>query len=186
MKKGLLGILVAILLTSGVWIYQWWHQPASTASVSTSQQTQSDVLGSETKLQSWRTAYFMTSFPVSYRLLSSDEVSQGLTTGQYVLSSISFKQTDQVAVTVGRLGNLSLQELPVLKVRLLKSDLYQPVSPSYLPSGGLAFASANPYETSLFWRQGDQYAAVVISGSSSRQPELEQALETVVTNWQWR
>ena len=55
-----------------------------------------------------------------------------------------------------------------------------------MPAESVSFSAKEGYETAVFWRHDGRYAAVVVSGSSVRKAELEQALQTVVVNWQWR
>lgn len=174
-----------ILLLGGIWLYTWWHSPAETKKFTAGNQTQ-DILGSETTLTSWSTASFATRYPANLRLITSNEVAHGNTSGQYVLGSVSLRQTDQLAITVGPLQYMALSDLPAVKLRQQRVGAYQPTERSFVPEGGLVFSGTGEYETAVFWRQNDRYAAVVVSGSSVRKAELEQALQTVVTNWQWR
>jgi hypothetical protein len=169
----------------GVWVYIWWHSPAETKQF-TAKTTTEEVLGSELTLNDWNTQYFATRYPNDLRIITSNEVAHGLTSGQYLLGSTSLSRTDQLAVTVGNLGGLALEELPAIKLRLQKTDVYQPVDVSFAPEGSLVFTSEDSYETAVFWRQDSRYVAVVVSGSAARQANLWQQLEAVVTNWQWR
>lgn len=81
---------------------------------------------------------------------------------------------------------MRLEELPAIKLRRVQTETYREITRSFTPSGGLVFGKSDGFETGVFWSHGDDYAAVVVSGSSARQAELEDALENVVTNWQWR
>lgn len=176
---------VAVLL-GGIWLYVWWHGPAETKQFTAGDQTTQGVLGSETTLLPWRTAYFTTQYPSSLRIITSNEVAHGITTGQYVLGSVSLKQTDQLAVTVGALKDMTLSELPAVEMRRQHPEIYQPTDQPFIPEGGVAFSSKQDYEVAVFWQSGDRYAAVVASGSSARKAELDQALQAVAANWQWR
>lgn len=186
MKRWLaIGALVFIA-SVGLWTYHWWHSPAESLVVSGSSQTQGGVLGSESTLQTWQTEYFTTRYPTMLRVIMSNEIPQGRTDGQYLLGSSSFKFNDQLAVTVGNLSDLQLNELPALKLREQQTALYQQTARAYTPPHGFVFQKIDTYETAVFWQHGNQYAAVVVSGSAARRGELEQTLESVIVNWQWR
>lgn len=179
--------LLVLALVGGGWAYRWWHAPAERVNVSSAAQTQTGVLGSESKLLPWQTAYFTTRYPEDLRVITTNEVAHGITTGQYLLGSVSLKQTDQLAVTVGELGNMTLAELPAVKLRNLQTATYQSATRTFTPDGAVVFRKlTGGYETSVFWQNDGQYAAVVVSGLSTRQAELEQQLEAIVSNWQWR
>lgn len=186
MRRFFIACCSLAVVVGGIWFYMWWHGPAETTKLSADRQTAQGVLGSETTLLSWRTAYFTTQYPNFLRVITSNEVTHGNTDGQYVLGSVSLRQTDQLAVTVGSLNGAPLSELSAVKLRERQTDTYQQVTKAFLPDGGMAFSSKETYEIAVFWREDDQYAAVVVSGSSTRSTELEQALQAVITNWVWR
>lgn len=185
MKRVVLVAAGAMLIIAGAWGYIWWHGPAETKEFTVNHQTTKDVLGSELTLISWHPQYFSTRYPSTLRILTSNEVAHGATLGQYVLSSVSLKQTDQLAVTVGVLDDMTLDDIPSVKFREQHADIYQQTDRSFIPAGGIVFSAKEGYETAAFWRHGNRYAAVVVSGSPLRKAELEEALEAVVTNWQW-
>ena len=176
-KRKITGVVLLVLfLSGGVWAYSWWHRSAETT-VGQTGQSQTDVLGSQVSLRNWHTTFFETRYPQSLRVLQQNEIAQGMTTGQYVLSA--------VAATVGTIGNLQLADLPSVKFRQGSAD-YERVDRSFAPAGAVVFHKNSSYETAVFWQQGTQFAEVVVSGSSARQAELEEALQAIVTNWQWR
>ena len=185
MKRLAIGISGSLLLIAGLWSYMWWHSPAETKHITTAQTTK-DVLGSERALTSWTTQHFTTRYSSELRILMANEVAHGLTTGQYLLGSTSLNKTDQLAVTVGQLNSTSLEELPAVKLRQQRTDTYQLATVPFTPPGGQVFSTVEGYELAMFWKEGSSYAAVVVSGSSARQAELQEALEAVVANWQWR
>lgn len=184
MKRLLVGATGLIILGSFVWLLYWWQSPAETTDYSSAGQTEAGVLGSEVELVSWRTKYFATSYPATLRVVTSNELTHGSTFGQYVLGSVSPKQTNQLAITVGPLQGTTLRELPAVMMRQQQTELYRPTSRTYVPIGGLAFTSTQDYETAVFWQEGNRYVAVVVSGSAMWQAELEDALQTVITYWQ--
>jgi hypothetical protein len=175
----------ALLIIGTIWAYVWWHSPAETKHFTASTETR-DVLGSESTLATWNTQYFTTRYPNDLRVITSNEVAHGPILGQYLLGSTVMNRTDQLAVTVGTLEGSTFDELPAVKLRHQRTDVYQPVRLSFVPLNGVAFRAVDGYELSIFWPQGTRYAAVVVSGSSAREAELEQALEAVVMDWQWR
>lgn len=186
MKRLILICAGGLLLIAGVWAFWWWQSPAETRDFTSDEQTSQAVLGSEVNLVSWQTKHFTTRYPDNLRVITSNELAHGNTSGQYLLGAVSLKQTDQLAITVGTLEGSTLRELPAVRLRQQHTETYQPADRSFLPDGGLVFSSTKEYETAMFWRHGSSYAAVVVSGSAVRQAELEEALQAVVTNWQWR
>lgn len=184
MKRILVLICSVLVIGAGIWAYMWWQSPAETKEFTAQQKTQG-VLGSKTELAAWRTQYFSTSYPNTLRVITSNEVAQGITLGQYLLGTVALTDTDQLAVTVGTLDGMALDELPAVKLREHRSDMYQPATLSFAPAGAVTFTNKNGYETALFWQHDNYYSAVVASGSSARQAELDQELEAIVQNWQW-
>ncbi|MCA9327578.1 hypothetical protein KDA14_03555 [Candidatus Saccharibacteria bacterium] len=134
----------------------------------------------------WETSAFTSRYPSNLRVITTNEVAQGITVGQYLLGSTNLRVTDQLAVTVGELGDINLADLPAVKFRATHPDAYEPTTRSFMPSGGVAFSRIDHYETAVFWQNGGRFAAVVVSGSSARQAELEQELASVIGEWQWR
>jgi len=185
MKRFIIIGSCVLAVCAGVWTYMWWQSPAETKDFTSAEQKTQGVLGSDTVLTPWQTQYFTTSYPNNLRVITTNEVAHGLTEGQYLLGSASLSQTDQLAVTVGKLDSLKFDELPAVKLRQQRTDMYQPITLSYASQGAVAFSSKSGYETAVFWQQGTMYAAVVVSGSSARQAELAGALESVILNWQW-
>lgn len=175
------GILIAL---GCFWVYNWWSGPAETQT--STAQSQYKVLGSDTTLLSWQTKYFTARYPSNLRVIVSNEVAHGTTSGQYLLGSSSMKETDQLAVTVGELRHTRLSELPAIKLRQQNASAYELEERSYVPAGSFVFGAQEEYETAVFWENDGRYAAVVVSGSSMRKAELEQALQAVVTEWSWR
>ncbi len=186
MKKWLVGFSAVIVLGFGAWIYLWWNQSATTTIVTTDTQDSRGVLGSQEKLYNWKTEFFTTRVPTSLRVITSNEVAHGLTTGQYLLGATSLSRDDQLAVTVGNLDAMRLDELPAVKLRSLQANAYRVATRSFMPTGGIAFSKIDTYETAIYWAHDTNYAAVVVSGSSAHKADLESALEAAVTNWQWR
>lgn len=184
MKRLAVFICIVCLTLVGLWGYAWWHSPAETKN-SSAFQTEKEVLGSDRTLTSWNAQSFTTRYPGDLRIITSNEIAHGITTGQYLLGSTTPNKTDQLAVTVGQMSNASLTELPAVKLRQQRSEVYQSLMLPFTPSGGEAFSTYEGYEIALFWKNGPNYAAVVVSGSSAREAELQEALEAVVTNWVW-
>lgn len=177
------GLFVGVVVGLCAWGIVWWNSPANTQHYTSKSDT--SVLGNEVKLLSWRTRYFSTRYPSTLRTINSNEVARGNILGQYLLGSISLEQTDQLAVTIGKMGGLTLDEIPAVKLRAQQTDSYYPSNLSYAPRGSVVYSSSNSYETAVFWQyDADKYAAIVVSGSSVRQAELETVLESILTNWQ--
>lgn len=180
-------IFVGILVVGvAIWAFIWWQSPAETKNFTSYEQTGKSVLGSEVTLVAWQTRNFTTSYPDNLRVITSNEVAHGNTSGQYLLGTASLKQTDQLAVTVGSLQGTMLNDLPAIRLRQQHTDTYQPTHQSFLPDDSIAFSSTDDYEVAVFWQNEGRYAAVVASGSIVRQAELDQALEAIITHWQWR
>jgi hypothetical protein len=177
-------VLLLALVGAAAWGYMWWNAPATTSVTVAEQRT--GVLGSQDKLLDWQTALFSTRYPASFRVLTSNETAHGSTIGQYLLSTVSPNNSDQLGVTVGKLGTMKLQELSSVKMRTLYSDEYTLTDRSFAPEGSVVFTKSNPYETGVFWSDGEMYVEAVVSGSAAHRADLESALESVVTNWQWR
>lgn len=180
-----LASIVGVLGLS-TFFYMWWNGAPGSATSKQGYQTSTAVLGSETKLQAWQTGSFTTRFPDTLRVIRTDEIARAGVRGQYLLEARSLTQSDQLGITVGTLETSSLEDLPAVKLRRQQIAQYEVVTRSYAPEGALVFSSKDGYEVAVFWRSGKDYAAVVASGSISRQSILDYGLEAVVSNWQWQ
>ena len=185
MKRVAIIISSVLIALVGVWGYRWWNSPAETKN-SSALQTEKEVLGTKRTLSPWNTQSFATRYPSDLRIITTNEIAHGITTGQYLLGSTTPNITDQLAVTVGRLSNASLEDLPGVKLRQQRTDVYVETTMQFTPPGGQVFSAVEGYELAMFWKDGSNYAAAVVSGSSAREAELQEALEAVVANWQWR
>ena len=184
-KRWIFVIIILLIGVMGSAFYLWWHSQASTSVVTYGAQDAS-VLGSQTTLTDWQTAYFTTKIATSLRQLTSSETPDKPILGSYLLASTSLRNTDQVGVTIGNLNNYALDELSAVRLRAVQAGEYTKATRSFAPAGALVFSRVSSYETSIFWQHGSMYAAVVVSGSSSRRAELEQNLSDIVSNWQWK
>lgn len=174
------------LLGAGIVFYIWWNGTPRSAMPTQNDQAGTEVLGSETTLQPWQTASFTTQYPDTLRVIRSNEIASTGVRGQYLLGTRALTQSDQVGVTVGTLETSSLEDLPAVKLRHQETAQYQTTARSYAPTGALVFSSKDSYEVGIFWQRGKDYAAVVVSGSASRQSILDYELEAIVSNWQWQ
>lgn len=186
MKKIFVMIALVVPLGLAVWFYHWWTQETTTSKVSIVKQANKGVLGSDTTIQSWSTPYFTSGYPDTFRLRTNNEVPHANMFGRYMFSSVSQDKTDQIGITVGHLAESSLNELSAIQMRLQRPDTYVAATRGYAPAGSLVFSRADGTETAVFMRDGENYAAIVVSGSVTRQQILDQGLQTVVANWAWQ
>jgi hypothetical protein len=184
MKRWLMLVSLVLVLGLAAWGYHWWNSSSSTSVVYTPE-TNRDVLGTQTTLRSWHTAYFATSYPSNLRVRTTNENSAATIIGSYMLSSVAAREQDQIGITIANMGNTTLTQESAVKFRLQHPERYTSVSRNYAPSGAYVFNDESGYETGVFWQTGDRFAAVVVSGSSARRAELESDLEAIVSNWQW-
>jgi hypothetical protein len=103
----------------------------------------------------------------------------------YLFTGTVHSPADQVAITVGTMGLNRLLEIPGVKQRLNDTATYQPTEVTNAPEGAMSFKRTSDYETAVFWQEGNLYVALVVSGSPLRQAELDQTLQSVLTNWSW-
>lgn len=178
-------VFALLLLVTGIGLgaYSWWHSPSTSSGADRTVSEVRNVLGTETALKPLQTKYFSTSIPASLKSKTSTETQ---TYANYLLTSSTVRISDQIGISVAALGNNSLDELPAVKLRLSQPTTYLPVQASYLPDGAYAFTDEAGYETSVFWKHDGMYAAVVSSGTSARRAELDQALQVIVSSWNWR
>jgi hypothetical protein len=174
-------MLVIVGLAVGVGI--WGNSPARTSSsISTAETT---VLGSETGTTKLSTSYMDIVVPDNLRLKTSTENQFGSIVGQYLISGKSFRDSDQVGITVGKLDNAQIDQISPVQFRSRDPVTYQPSSLANTPAGALVFVAPNGYEKSVFWTHGDLYAAVVVSGSPGQVTSLDEVLSVIINSWQW-
>ena len=186
MKKVFVTLALIAPVALGLWFYHWWTQEAATSKVSIVRQADRGVLGSDTTIVSWSTPFFTTGYPDTFRLREANEVAHANMVGQYMFSSVSADKTDQIGVTAGHITEGALSDLTAVQFRVLHPEVYQVDSRAYAPLGSIVYSRADGSETAIFMQDGKNYAAVVVSGSVTRQQILEEALQAIVTNWQWQ
>lgn len=185
MSRRWLALPAVLLMVAGGSLYSWWQSPSSTTQVH-SPQPASEVLGSQTSLQSWQTAYFSTRYPTSLRILTTTENTSRTIIGNYLLTSANPQYNDQAGVTVGTLGDGTFAEISAIKYRGQHPELFEVSSRAYAPSGAVVFNGLQAYETDIIWQHDSRYAIVAVTGSSARHAELEQTAAAIVSNWQWQ
>jgi hypothetical protein len=184
MKRYVLAMAGLLLLGAGVYGYHWIHSEASSSVSVRPLQPVSDVLGSETSLKPWQTASFTTQLPTWLRQVSATDSPSDPAAHSYVVNGGRDKDA-QIAVTIASLGNNSLNEIPAVRVRANHADEYQPTAIAAAPDGAVAYQHVGSFETAVFWQYQGRYIAVVASGSTSQQSDIQTALASVLTDWQW-
>jgi hypothetical protein len=184
MKRYILSAAALLLLGAGMFGYRWIYSEAKTSVVVKPVQPVNDVLGSETSLKSWQTGQFTTQMPSWLRQTSASDSAHDSLAGSYVVSGGRNKDA-QLAVTIASLGNNALSEIPAVSFRNNRPEEYKPAAMPAAPDGALTFYRIGSYERSVFWQYRGHYIAVVASGSSSEQADIQTALDSVLSNWQW-
>lgn len=175
--------LVVVIIIGGFALAYWASRPVSTESSSTIQKDRTDVLGATNSVATFNSPYFSTQIPENMLLKTSNENSKGPIYANYLFTNVKTSLSDQIAITVGAMGLNSLTETSGVKQRLNEPETYQKVTIENAPQGAVSFKKTEGYETAVFWKQGAKYFAVVVSGPPQRVAELDQMLQTVLTNW---
>lgn len=170
--------------TAAASIYIWSSRPVTTTASTTG--TESNVRGSQISLSAYSGQQFSTQIPSTLALKTSSENKNGSISGQYLFVNRDKNQADQLAITIGTTQGADVREISAVKLRLMETETYEPVTLDYAPPGALGFQKKNGYEVSLFWRQDSRYAAVVVSGSILNKADLDEVSRTVINNWQWQ
>ncbi len=176
-------ILVAIV---GFNVIHWASSPSSTKQSSLGGKQDSGVLGSTSDLTPFTSPYFTTQIPSTMRLKTSNESSSNPVRAGYLFTSTVSSPADQIAITVGTMGLNRLSEISGVKQRLNNPSTYETTEVPNAPEGAMSFKRTSDYETAVFWQEDDLYVALVVSGSPLRQAELDQTVQSVLTNWSWR
>lgn len=184
MKRYAIVVSLTLLLLAGLYGYHWVNSEATASVAVQPSRPVSDVLGSATSLVEWQTDLFTTRIPDWLRQTSATESASDSATGSYVVSGGRDKDA-QIAVTIARLGNNTLSEVPAVHFRNLRPQEYRPGEMVAAPAGALAYYHIGSYERSVFWQYRGQFVAVVASGSNSERPDTQVALESLLNNWQW-
>jgi hypothetical protein len=185
-KKYIVLIISVIIVVSGcLALRHWWTGPATSTISSSGKSSETDVLGSQSVLEPFETAYFTTRKPSTLTLRESSDNSKGAIQGRFLLKSKDARFSDQAGITIGNLDG-ALNELSAVKLRLSQPENYQPTSITSAPLGAIIFSSTREYETAVFWQKDGRYAAVAISGAPQREDELNNTLSIILSNWQWR
>lgn len=186
MKRGLPLLAVSIVVVVvGIGIVHWANRPSSTQHSNVGNTTDSGVLASNSDLAPFASTYFSTQLPADMQLKTSNDNPRGAIRATYLFTNTKASPSDQVAITIGTMGLARLSEVAGVKQRLNDPAVYQVVSVSNTPQGAISFKRNDVYETAVFWQQDNLYVAVVVSGSSVHHADLDQAVQTILTNWSW-
>ena len=180
--SGLIAIIFTILAGVG-YIYYWASSPATSKIITTSTASSVQTL----KDQKVSLANFSTVADGDMRI-QQDKIGNGSPIfEQVVMLSNNVQAGDQVAITIGTLDSGGLVESSGIKLRTIQTDNYKPLrSFNSAPEGAIMFAKQNGYEKSVFWSNGNKYAAVVVSGNVARSNQLDALLAKVLKNWTWQ
>lgn len=184
MKRSLLVVIPLLTVSIGIasWVIDWSHRPSTTSSSNQS----ADVLGESNSLNPFDSMYFQTQILSNFQLKRKSEDIQKHIVGSYLFSDTKAINSDQLAITVGLLGNDKLSDTSAIALRRTDTQQYKSISLNSLPQGGYAFERiSGEYEKSVFWNNDRYYASVVISGTPLRKEQLDRAIEQAITNWQW-
>lgn len=179
LAAGVLGVLAAFVI-----INSWANSPQRTT-VSTVAQPQ--VAGAakpgSVPLQM---SNFSSVLPDNIVIKNRVTKPQGIVLERLLAASAQQRQSDQLAVTVGRLPAEGLGELSDIQLRLRNPGDYRAVELLAAPEGAYAFRKTAGFEISVFWADEQRFAAVVISGTTDRAGPLKTALDNLLENWRWQ
>ncbi len=190
MKKRWVALTIIFIIGLGVFgVMQWASKPASTQRSSVGGPSDAGVLGSSSELKPFSSPYFNTQVPADMILKTSSENPRAAIRASYLFTNSKMSPGDQAAITVGTMGLNRLTEIPGVKQRLNDSAKYEAITIPNAPEGAMSFKKVNStegYETAVFWQENDLSVSLVVSGSTLRQSELDQTLQSILTNWSWR
>lgn len=167
--------------------FHWASRPSSTNESRTGS-SDSGVLGTTTDLKPFTSPYFSTQIPADMLVKTSNENPQAAIRAAYLFTSNKTSPGDQAAISIGTMGLNRLSEISGVKQRLNNPALYHSTTIANAPAGAVSFTKADGTdgsETAVFWQEGNLYVAVVVSGSPLRQAELDQTLQSILSNWSW-
>ncbi len=182
--KKVIGSVFGCLIIAGVIaLHSWWQQPSI---AKYRPQTSVAVQGAQITIVPLESRYITTGVPDFLHSKNTYEKSLGPIYGQYLYINKDPNVADQVGVTVASRESRELTEVSSVKLRTTNGSLYNETTLLNAPVGARVFSAVNNYEISVFWSYQDMYAAVVVSGTADRRPQLEQTMTTILTSWQWR
>lgn len=184
MKKYIALASIILLTASAVLFFVFSHQPSKGKIEPSKNDNKSSV--PQSKAEIIETAYFRAPMPVGFIVKSNTENATPETMIQVVATKPQ-SQGEQIAITLGTLPNDALAGVSSYNLRVKNPDTYLPVEYGGLPANSPTFHSDNGtnYEVTIFLSHASLYAAVTVSGISSDASNINQALESIVGNWQW-
>lgn len=185
--KRWLTLLVIVLVVGlvGFGTLRWASTPASTITSSVDNQDPRGVLSANSSVTPFENSYFTTQIPSDLQLKTSNENPAGAIMASYLFTNVKPATSDQVGITIGKMGLNRLSETSGVKQRLNDPGTYQQVVVKGAPEGVISFSKTDGYETAVFWQEGRSFVAVVVSGAPQRQSELDQILQTILSSWSW-
>lgn len=186
MKRTRLVLAVSGVAVLGIFgaAYWWMQSPVTNKGVSVTPEP-NNVLASQIELTALDTTYFSTKLP-SYMVRKTTAENQSApATGMYLFKHAQLNLSDQLGITTGPLTG-TLSELSGIKVRQSEPERYSQTTRDDMPPEAVVFQRQDQYETAVFWADNGKYASVVVGGSAARSADLQQMLNSVVKNWQWR
>lgn len=183
MKRVLLLACVALGIIS-FFVWRWAAQPVVGKPTEQVTQVQAKTTKGPTDIN---TAYFQTKLEGSLAIRSNQEGQTAQLLQQIVALNEQNANSDQLAITIGLLPAGGIEELSAVKFRTSKAQDYTRVSVAGMPVDAVVFRSTgSQYEFSVFWPKGTMYAAIVSSGTKTRQQDITTQMMTTINSWQWR
>lgn len=183
MKRIVVGIMGAGLLVGILgWFLYWSNQPSSVSIAS----QEAAVQGLATEVMPFDAQEFSTQITADFMVKNRTNNSAGPISGQYLLVEKDPRTNAQVAITVTA-GSGGVDDMSAVKLRLQNgADYTETTLDDAVPAGGRVFIKNSSYEKGIYWAENGKQVSVVASGGAENQAALEQALKTILINWQWK
>lgn len=173
--------LPAALAVSFVGFYSWANQSVSVKPQVKSAQASIQGAPHTTTVNGKR--YQMT-IDGDYKIREQQTEPQGVILENFVATQTT-RGSGKLAVTVAKLPNGGLKEVPDIMFRKQSSDRYQQVILENMPDGAMAFRATNGYEADVTWQHGDLYVSVVLSNSIGTNDSYDSELSSILASWAW-
>jgi len=173
------------ILVLAIGFYRWTMQP----SLATVSSNNIGVLGDKTPAtQQLSTVAFTADLTTDMTVRSQTSDTAKSIIVQLLAHSSNLKYSDQLAITVGTIPAGGLSEVTDYKYRTSNPQLYKVTPRTDLAPAAVSFTRVNDdgsHEQTIFWPDGQRYAAISVTGTFNRQTSLETMLYTLLQSWQW-
>jgi hypothetical protein len=141
--------------------------------------------------KSFETDYFITNLPDSFIVKTNSQNLPGDIIQQIFMTNnsnrLSNPNSDQLAITIGKIGGDGLDGIPAVHFRKLHPETYSESTMDSINYPNFVYTkTVGGYEKGIFFSSNGIYASVVASSTSDRKQQMDSIIGSAMASWEWK